>query len=309
MLDDVARIINEIRRDNRSGAAELTARATKALRILADSLEGIDRDRQRRILEKYLLKLARAQPSMAPIINLVNRVELVVEETEGSIVPAVRRALAGEEGRARNAYLKIAENFYARLPASRQPLSIAVYSYSSTVSAALLYAAKRGRELQVVCGEGRPVGEGINMARRLGEGGIDCLLVTDAALFDMVEDCRLVAVGADSVSRLGVVNKIGTKALALAARAARVPVYCLTSKDKLLPDSLLSWFEIAERAPGEIYRGRLPRVRVANRYFGSVPLEYIARFFCEDGVLTAAAMRRLLGRQRAARLLKRGARS
>lgn len=302
-------MIDDIRRDNRSGAAELRARAARALRMLAYCLERVERAGQRRILENYLIKLVRAQPSMAPIINLVNRVALAAEETEGSIARAVRRALAGEESRARNTYLKIAENFYARLPASRQPLSIAVYSYSSTVSAALLYAAKRGRELQVVCGEGRPAGEGINMARRLGAGGIDCLLVTDAALFDMIGDCRLVAIGADAVSRLGLVNKIGTKALALAARAARLPVYCLTSKDKLLPDSLLPWFEIAARAAGEIYRGRLPRVHVANRYFGSVPLAYISRFFCEDGVFGAAAVRRLLGRQRAARLLKRGARS
>ena len=53
-----------------------------------------------------------------------------------------------------------------------------------------------------------------------------------------VHQADLVMVGADAVTDQGVVNKAGTRLLALAAHAAGVPVYAAADSGKLSPGTL-----------------------------------------------------------------------
>ena len=70
----------------------------------------------------------------------------------------------------------------------------------------------------VICTESRPINEGVNLAAKLGGEGIRVKLVIDAAVCSILPQAQIVLIGADSLSAKGLVNKIGTLCLALAAR-------------------------------------------------------------------------------------------
>jgi translation initiation factor 2B subunit (eIF-2B alpha/beta/delta family) len=73
------------------------------------------------------------------------------------------------------------------------------------------------------------------MARRLAAAGINVTLITDAQAGVFVEQADVVLLGADAVTPDGVVNKVGSRLLALAAKAAGVPVVAVTECLKISP--------------------------------------------------------------------------
>jgi len=142
-------------------------------------------------------------------------------------------------------------------------------------------------------------------------------VITDAqaALFAARADEH--RVGADAVTEAGVVNKVGTHAAALAARAASVPVYAVADTFKLSPGRVaavaagglrLDGDEGEEKAPGELQAAWRALGVVAddddlparNVYFESTPLALFAGIVTERGVLSATEAAAILQAQRRA---------
>jgi hypothetical protein len=92
-----------------------------------------------------------------------------------------------------------------------------------------------GPGLSVIVCESRPLCEGVAMAQRLAAAGLHVALITDAQAGVFVEEADVVLLGADAVTPAGVVNKVGSKLLALAAKAAGVPVVAVTDSLKVSP--------------------------------------------------------------------------
>ncbi|MFQ5926434.1 MAG: hypothetical protein ACE5MH_03270, partial [Terriglobia bacterium] len=144
MADNFRTALNRIRalgRDHRSGAAEITDRAAG---VLSDFVRASRRPaaNQPRRWRGQLAALAeatlRAQPSMAPMMNLANQVACAAEQ--GVSGQQLLRALEDFRRALRRANRRIARQFAARL---RRRSVVLTYSYSSTVVAALL--AARGK--------------------------------------------------------------------------------------------------------------------------------------------------------------------
>jgi hypothetical protein len=95
--------------------------------------------------------------------------------------------------------------------------------------------SSRGPGLSVIVCESRPLCEGVTLARRLAAAGLDVTLVTDAQAGVFVREADAVLLGADAVTPQGVVNKAGSLLLALAARAAGVPVLAVATTLKVSP--------------------------------------------------------------------------
>ena len=90
--------------------------------------------------------------------------------------------------------------------------------------------------------------------------------------------------GADAVTERGVVNKVGSFALALAAREHSVPVHVLAERRKFLPAATPA-LRIVEMPPEEVWDDPAAGVRPRNVYFELVPLELLRGVVVEDGVL------------------------
>ena len=132
---------------------------------------------------------------------------------------------------------------------SRQLLTL---SSSGSVAAALSALPGMGIQIDVVCGESLPGGEGASMAQRLHADGIRVELVCDALLTTYLRSASAVLVGADAVETDVWTNKAGTYGLAAAAWFSGVPVYVICSRDKAAPPALgarLTSSELFERTP------------------------------------------------------------
>lgn len=287
-------LVSRLRADVVSGAAVVSRTAADVVRRVAvrAPAEGIEEFRG--ILEETAAQILDAQPSLAPVVTLLSR-SLQAAATEGIELEEARREVARTAEVFRDDVHRRAEragrHLADRIEAGDRLLTL---SDSSTVRGGLLRAAER-TAFSVVCLESRPMNEGEGLARRLAEAEVPVTYAVDAAMAAAVPGCRAVVLGADSVGDRGIVNKIGSHPLALAARAAGVPVWVVADGTKFLPPGFPQPLD-DDRPADEVGRPH-PRARVWNRYFELLPFELVECLITEDGPLAphaASAQRSVL---------------
>ncbi len=268
--------IAEIAADNLTGATLLAARAA-ALLSAGAALPGED-------LQQLALAVARAQPAMAPLLRLANAALLAADARPGDRAGAVHRA-AGAFVADLRAHAAAA---VAHAAGTIEGARVLTHSAGSLVSEALLRAHAAGRLVEVICTESRPALEGVDLARRLGAAGVPVRLVVDAAAPALLAQCDVLLLGADTVGAAGVVHKVGTLGLALAARHHGVPAYVLATDEKLLPEACGDCPPIPERDAAEVLPAPAPGVRAQNFYFDLTPRGCFAGVLTERGMLPDA---------------------
>ena len=277
----IQKAVDAIRSDHETGALHLARQAAGVFRQLV-SQNSIDSDLLCRQVEKLGHRLTEAQPSMAPMHVLAGRMRHACFRS-----PAAHRT---------QALLQAVNDFLDQLTSSTDKISVfaqeiiptqgtvLTLSASATVFHALQTAHRAGRSFQVVCTESRPQNEGVAFARSLAEAGISVTLILDAAMAEAVPGAT-VLVGADACMPAGVVNKVGTKTLALLADHFGSPCYALFGREKLLPTSWAHSFTIADQSPAEILPDPIPGVTVINRYFEYTPLNLFTGLVTDQGIL------------------------
>ncbi len=297
----IAALIREVAEDNASGAVELTKKATQALLLFSDETSAQDLSQFLSEFTTAGRELIRAQPSMAPLFNLVNSVLSSLDAAENvgearRIVKAAASAFAED--------LDVSGDKIAKqaLPLISDGATIMTHSRSSTALRALFLAKDKGRNFAILCTESRPICEGRQLAKQLAQQGIDVTLVTDAAVAHFMNQVDLAMVGADSISSKGLVNKMGTHALALAANAHGVPFYALCGIEKFLPSDC-PHMEIELKDPREIWEDSPGGVTVLNYYFDLTPLEFVSTVVTEKGLLGSADVLKMVSQLQTHKLL------
>lgn len=270
-----------IERDREHGSARLSVRALEVLRdeaalAAAGSRNDAHPERggdDRRGLAALARELRGARPSMAVVTNRVNR---AMDAASDRRTPAAVETAAGtviDESLA-------ADEEAAARAAERLPDAVATLSRSGTVVAAI----ERANPDRVLVAESRPGREGVGVAERVADRtGADVTLTTDAALAgELVQDVETVVVGADAVLADGcVVNKVGTRAAAVAAGREGIDCLVLAASDKVRPDTDA---HLEPRDPAEVYDGDAD-LDVANPTFDVTPPEYVDAVITERGPL------------------------
>ncbi|WP_049985133.1 NUDIX domain-containing protein [Halobellus rufus] len=294
----VAPTVETVAADQTHGSAWISARALEVLRDAA--AETVDADGSRRDVAAVARRLRDARPEMAVVANRVNRVLATatraadpsgVDFDPNDVVDAAVSAL----GDAFDADAAAAAAAAARLRRDGST-SIATLSRSGTVREALSDLERDGPGLsEIVVAESRPEREGVAVAERAaGETDADVTLTTEAALPTALEerDTDAVLVGADAILPSGdVVNKTGTRVLALAAREADVPLYAVAATDKVLASSeAVIETSVAARADVEspadaVYDGDAD-VGVHAPTFETTAAALVDGVATEDGLLT-----------------------
>lgn len=214
----VAPTVESVAGDTERGS---TAIAVDALWVLRDAAVSVDGMEPVRSTARALLA---ARPTMVALANRVNRT-MAAAETPGAVEAAATEGIV-------RAYRtdEAAADLAAETVAGGRVLTL---SRSGTVRAALLEARPA-----VVVLASRPGGEGLAVAADLEGQGLSVAAVPDAAVYDRLRsgDVDAVLVGADAITPDGgIVNKVGTRAAALAAAAADVPFYAVAGSDKIAP--------------------------------------------------------------------------
>lgn len=268
--------------DIRSGATELTRRAAELLRRALTESAASTAEQLQAEIGRWGTKIIQAQPGMTPLFHLVRRVRRAID-------PALDPDQAREGGlhaldefldHLRKSPWQIADNF---LEAISTEVTILTHSFSETVLTALLHAKASGRRISVVVTESRPQLEGRTLALYLHRAGIPTTLIVDAAAAQLMATVTLAVVGADTICESGVVNKIGTRMIALAAQELNVPLFALAATSKFRPSNLptLEWNQ--PRPAADVWENPPEGLGIWNQYFELTPLHLFTAVITESG--------------------------
>lgn len=250
------RKMEQIATDTTTGATDL---ALRGLRIVS-RLRGQARRRG-------LLAFASLHPSMGVFPHLASRA-LAGTVPPSGLARELERETAAAAGEA------------ARALAARG--RVLTHSASRACRDALAQWWQPGRE--VVVTESRPGREGVRLARELAQAGVRATLISDAAAGVFVPRCDAVLVGADAIGGDDhLVNKAGTRLIALAARESGVPCYAVAQAHKIAP---AGWpIALTPQDPRELATVR--GARVANIAFDATPLAWFTAIATGRGPLTS----------------------
>ena len=250
--------------------------------------------------EDFLVKLEEAkdilfnarstEPALRNGLNYVlNKVKRNTEKVDEEHIPQlIDHYKSKYKTMVQNSKKKIAEIGARRIPdvEDEEDLVIMTHCHSSVVTGILLEAKKQGKKFIVVNTETQPRLQGRKTAEELVEAGIKVIHVVDSAMRWAVNvyQVNLILIGADSITSEGtVLNKIGSRLLALVAHEEHVPFYVATPLLKYNPETSFGIIEQIEmRDTNEIWENPPEGITIMNPAFETVSRRYI------DGLITEA---------------------
>ena len=154
-------------------------------------------------------------------------------------------------------------------------------------------AFHQGKNINVICDETRPRGQGARLSVwEMQQENIPVKLIPDVASGYLMSQYKInkVVIGADRIAKGGVVNKIGSLMVALAAKHFHVPFYVAAPLSTFDMDASVFDTEIEERDGDEVrYYGGCricPKgTEVINPAFDIVPKELITGIITENGII------------------------
>jgi translation initiation factor eIF-2B subunit delta len=306
-IPEINERVDEILNDRISGASAISRKAAECLDVFAgwviENVKDIPPNRYLKELISVGQELIRAQPTMAAVINVVND---IISSTKNEYDQL--EAILGHDYKKQLKYLCTYTQSGARkcILESRLALETIAKSYeevikdnnvimtisaSSAVEASMIEAFNNGLEFIVYTPESRPMYEGRLMAQRLAEKGIKTVLTADHAMFHFLKECSSIIVGADRVMPNGIMNKIGTYGLAIAAKDLKIPFYCICQRMKFIPSISPQEDLIIDQPEAQLYsisrdEKKPEELNVKNIYFDFTPIKYVTRFLTEEGLVT-----------------------
>ncbi len=284
-LHELDQLVAPIRDDLLSGAAEIALRAITAFQTMLQGTENMSVKEVEQRLISTAHALTEAQPAMAPLFHLSNKVLLAIRgaKTVAEVHEKCQEALMKFEKQLCESAEAIADLAFELIPPGEL---VFAYSFSSTVVSALVNARSKGRFFRVVCTEARPALEGRKFATMLAAGGIEVMHTFDNALGLVLPQCRAAFMGLDCLGRPGVVNKVGSWPLAMACKELNIPMYALCGTEKFVDDERVFEFEKHDRPGEEVWEDAPKGVRILNRQFELIPLSWLSGIVTENGILT-----------------------
>lgn len=171
--------------------------------------------------------------------------------------------------------------------------TMATVSYG-TAYGVIRTAIHQGMKVRVIATESRPRLQGARItAYEALKDKIPTTLIVDSAVGITMSKgvVNKVIVGADRITKMAVINKVGTFMIALAAKHHAIPFYCAAPSTTFDLAGESTSISIEERDPSEVteIRGKriAPRgVKVFNPAFDVTPLELVTAVITERGVFS-----------------------
>ncbi|MBI3291530.1 MAG: hypothetical protein HYZ73_01795 [Elusimicrobia bacterium] len=288
----VTKILKEIQADIHSGATEIARQGARCLTVFSeDCIATTPQEYWEKLLEVGRT-LIQCQPSMASLFNLVNTVLLAVKPLKDT--PAEVAVLRQTTRETAERFTTVSLAALDRIARHGQGLIssgavVLTHSASSSIAGILKLAKREGKDLQAIVTESRPLCEGRELARNLGQAGIPTTVIMDAAIPQYVKTADVALVGVDRLSQVSFVNKVGTLVVALAAQTYQVPFYIACELNKCLPSDSSQYLP-TESGAEERVQEEWENVQLAYSYFEEIPTTYVTGIITEEGILSVNAL-------------------
>lgn len=172
------------------------------------------------------------------------------------------------------------------------PNSVVLTHGWSRVVAATLKEASMSKHFDLIVLEGRPDASGLRAAKSYAEETtIPTTVAPDTAMAAVMEKVDVVLIGAEGVlENGGIVNKIGTYALAVCAMSAGKPVYVAAESYKFARLYPLDQSDVPSQSSTPLADDLPDSVAVYNPSVDFTPAKFITLLFTDLGVLTPSAV-------------------
>ena len=191
----------------------------------------------------------------------------------------------------KNSKEKIAEIGARRFPGSdnKRQFTVMTHCHSSVVNGIFMKAKEQGKDnFKVIATETQPILQGRKTVEKLLKNRIEVIHIVDSAMRWAVNnlDVDLIIIGADSLTSEGtIINKIGSRLLALVAHEEHVPFYVASPLLKYNPETSFGILEKIEmRSPNEIWQDAPESLQILNPAFETVSRRYIDGLISEAGI-------------------------
>ena len=233
------------------------------------------------------------EPAMRNGLNyIMNQLEKQKKElTKKRIFEIITHCRDEYKNMVKNSKEKIAQIGARRFPdpGSNKQFVVMTHCHSSVVNGIFLEARKQGKNnFKVIATETQPVLQGRKTVKKLLKNDIEVIHIVDSAMRWAVNnlDVDLIIIGADSLTSEGtIINKIGSRLLALVAHEEHVPFYVASPLLKYNPQTSFGILEKIEmRDPKEIWKEAPPNLQILNPAFETVSRRYIDGLISEAGI-------------------------
>ena len=173
---------------------------------------------------------------------------------------------------------------------------VLMHSYSSTLMGIFQSAANDKKRFKVICTESRPLRESRNAVNVLTRLGIETMFISDASVYEFMNEADMIIMGADTLCTNGdVANKMGSAQIARLAQSCKIPVYFASELYKLDIRTLNGEKVVLERRDkcelvDEDDFKDFDHVEVINQFFDLTPASDITGIVTEFGVLHPSQM-------------------
>ncbi|MEM0465211.1 MAG: hypothetical protein QXW97_00745 [Candidatus Pacearchaeota archaeon] len=158
---------------------------------------------------------------------------------------------------------------------------IFTHCHSSTLTKALIYSKKNGKNFQVYNTETRPLFQGRKTSKELKKAEIPVTMFIDSAFLSAIlkNKIDLILLGADAITKEGIINKIGSGMYAEISKLHKIPLYIVSDSLKFSKERI----KIENRNPKEIWNEK--SIKIYNPAFEFIPKKYISGIISEFGIL------------------------
>jgi len=291
-MKELQNIANKIKNLQIQGASNVAKAGIKAFSDSLQSIEFSDLEELKLFMiqaKKTLFQARDTEPALRNSINLIiNKVEKSGETTETALKNVISEAAAFYIER-----LEAANDEIGRIGARRivNDMIILTHCHSSAAESILIEAKNQNKQFHVICTETRPKYQGRITAQHLIDADIPVTMVVDSAMRWVLKnkEVSMIITGADAITSEGtVLNKIGSRLLALAAAESHVPYYIATPLLKYDAETVVgNLTKIELRESEEIWpeaEGRPANLQFQNPAFETISHEYIAGLITEVGI-------------------------
>ena len=239
MKDEVAKLLEKVRKNDGS--------AFTIVEFVLDDIVSMARSGKmsRERWQELALGLLKAKGRMAPLYNIANIILLNLEEDD--FQNTLMKKFDNLHKYHTDSEKLISDTFISEF----KPGTIMVNSYSSTVMECLTALSKKIVDLKVVVTESLPMGEGVMFAEALAGRKINTTIIADSMTFEWMRKVDIFLCGADAVIPGKIFNKVGSEAIAHAAKLEGKQIVVVCDSLKLSPvelgDSVSKCNEIGPR--------------------------------------------------------------
>jgi ribose 1,5-bisphosphate isomerase len=278
--------------------------AISAIDFLSDYAHRIGKDLSSEELfeklvdaRKILFNARATEPAMRNGLNfLMNKLN---KERESLSIDKILEFISNSKDEYKE-MIEIAKRKIAEIGARRIPQAdtdddfiVMTHCHSSIVNGILLEAKRQGKDnFKVVATETQPRLQGRKTVKKLIDAGIRVIHVIDSAMRWVVNnlDVNLIIIGADSITSEGtIINKIGSRLLALVAHEEHVPFYVASSLLKYNPQTSFGILEKIEmRNSNEVWENPPNGLTILNPAFETVSRRYIDGLITEAGIFASS---------------------